>query len=195
MKTFLFTVWFISPVVVIIFPCNQSTKRWKLITLDNCLCAFFVIVAILFFLLSMKVQSVYQYCSDNSDNKTFWCNLIRITGLPVSFHKISISFHYFQIDDSNKAGSVAVGNLLYLFCHFYCSVLTLTDCLFQYSSMIMRIEKHYCFLFEYYKYVLIKKYSLEGMKLTNFSLTLKYIKLRYLFSNTQASCRTVPIVQ
>ena len=112
MKTFLFTVWFISPVVVIIFPCNQFTKRWKLITLDNCLCAFFVIVAILFFLLSMKVQSVYQYCSDNSDNKTFWCNLIRITGLPVSFHKISISFHYFQIDDSNKASSVPAGNLL-----------------------------------------------------------------------------------
>ena len=64
------------------------------------------------FLLSMKVQSVYQYCSDNSDNKTFWCNLIRITGLPVSFPKISIYFHYFQIDDSNKAGSVVVGNLL-----------------------------------------------------------------------------------
>ena len=50
--------------------------------------------------------------SDDSHHKTFWCNLIRITGLPVSFHKISILFHYFQIDDSNKAGSVAVGNLL-----------------------------------------------------------------------------------
>ena len=47
-----------------------------------------------FFLLSMKVQSIYQYCSDNSDHKTFWCNVIRITGLLVSFHKISISFHH-----------------------------------------------------------------------------------------------------
>ena len=112
MKMFLFTVWFISPVVVIIFPRNQSIKQWKLIPLDNYRCVFFVIVAIFFFVLSMKVQFVYQYCSDNSDNKTFWCNVICITGLPVSFHKISISFHYFQIDDSNKAGSVPAGNLL-----------------------------------------------------------------------------------
>ena len=43
--------------------------------------------------------------------KLFWCNVIRITGLPVLCHKISISFHYFQIDDSNKAGSMTVGNL------------------------------------------------------------------------------------
>ena len=52
---------------------------------------------------------------------------------------------------------MAVGNLFYLFCHFYCGVLTLTDCLFQYSSTILRIEKHYYFLLEHYKYVLIKK--------------------------------------
>ena len=34
---------------MIIFPHNQSIKRWELIPLDNCLCVFFVIVAILTF--------------------------------------------------------------------------------------------------------------------------------------------------
>ena len=53
----------------------------------------------------------YKCCSDHTDNKTFWQNVVRFTGVPVSFHNISISFHYFQIDDSNKAVSVTVGNL------------------------------------------------------------------------------------
>ena len=37
---------------------------------------------------------------------------------------------------------------------------------------------------------------MEGMKLTNFSFTLNYIKMRYLFSNTkEASCKNALTVQ
>ena len=59
-------------------------------------------------------------------------------------------------------------NLFQLFCHFYHSVLTLTDNLFQYRSMILCIEKHYWFLFEYYKYILIKKVFHGGHEVDKF---------------------------
>ena len=61
---------------------------------------------------------VYHFCSDNSDNKTFWCNFIFIKELPVSFHNISMCFHYFQIDGSNKVGCVAVANFFKYFFTF-----------------------------------------------------------------------------
>ena len=48
----------------------------------------------------------------------FGRNFIFITGLLVSFHNTSISFHYIHIDASNKAASVTVGNLFFFLNNF-----------------------------------------------------------------------------
>ena len=77
--------------------------------LNKCLCVFFAIVAVVTFFMKHEVMFINAVLITLLKKLFGQC----ISGLPVSLHNISISFHYFQIADSNNAVSVAVCNLFW----------------------------------------------------------------------------------